>query len=69
MKKELKEDWKLEIVVEESVTWLKDDGVAIIGYDNIDLLLEKLQGVIHLDDDFIIIIDDEKELINRSLFT
>ena len=61
---------KLNIRVDEDIAWLQIDGVDAIGSNNIDNLLERLKGVVELEEDnFTLKLLDEEKLTIILLFT
>jgi len=70
-KKDIKmeDDLNLNIEIEsDDVTWLKDGNTKLMGYENIDHLIDELDGVIEIDDDFKIHLIDEEKLTEKILF-
>lgn len=59
----------LNIVIEsDTITWLKNGEEKLMGYENIDHLIEELEGIIQIDDDFHIHLLDEKKLTEAIVF-
>ncbi len=60
----------LNIEVESpTVTWLKDGDEKLMGYENIDQLIEELKEAIKIDeDDFTIHLINEEKLTEAILF-
>ena len=59
----------LNIEVEnDTTTWLRDGETKLMGYENIDQLINELKGIIEIDDDFNIKLLDEEKLTEAILF-
>ena len=69
MYKENKEYEDLNIEVEsDTITWLRNGKVKLMGYENIDHLIDELQGIIEIDDDLNINLLDEEKLTKVIIF-
>ena len=59
----------LNIEVESpTITWLKDGTEKLMGYENIDHLINELKEAIKIDNDFKIHLLDEEKLTEAILF-
>ena len=58
----------LNIEVVDGLAWLRDGEHKLMGYENIDQLINELNGTIKVDDDFKIILLDEQKLDNALIF-
>jgi len=59
----------LNIEVEnDTTTWLRDGETKLMGYENIDQLIDELKDIIEIDDNFNIKLLDEEKLTEAILF-
>jgi len=58
----------LNIEIIDGLAWLRDGEQQLMGYENIDHLINELNGIIKIDDDFKIVLLDEEKLHSALIF-